>query len=52
MCIVVASFVVTFIRLDIFMLAPAVPLLFPRVGVPCCVMDGFYLFQNHAVIAH
>jgi hypothetical protein len=39
MCIVVV-FAVTFNRLDIFMLAPAVPVLFPRVGVPCCVMDG------------
>jgi hypothetical protein len=36
MCIVVV-FVVTFNRLDIFMLAPAVNVLFPRVSVPCFV---------------
>jgi hypothetical protein len=40
MCIVVAGFVVTFTRLNVFMLAPAVPVLFPRVGDPCSVMDA------------
>jgi hypothetical protein len=49
MCIVV--FAVMFTRLDVFMLAPAVPVLFPRVGVPCCVMDVL-LFETGFLFAN